>query len=62
MASDGQSNEKKPLLVWWGFGICVNCLAFSLMAGVLLLCVLFTGLHIPVGIEPLFSSPPMWKA
>ncbi|WP_340667731.1 hypothetical protein [Bradyrhizobium ottawaense] len=53
MASDGQSNEKKPLLVWWGFGICVNCLAFSLMAGVLLLCVLFTGLHIPVGIEPL---------
>jgi hypothetical protein len=47
-----ESRESAPFLVWFGFGLCLKCLAFSLLMIMLLLSVLFTALHVPIGIEP----------
>jgi len=60
MAKSAETNEgpietKKdpsPFLVWLGFGLCLKCFVFSILMVMLLLSVLFTGLNIPLGIEP----------
>ena len=47
-----EKNDSKPLLVWLGFGFCLKCFVFSLLMGMLLLSLLFTGLNIPLGVQP----------
>src|SRR5713226_585775 len=44
--------ESSPFLVWFGFGFCLKCFAFSLLMVMLLLSVLFAALNVPIGIEP----------
>jgi hypothetical protein len=51
--SDIAEEPTKPLMAWLGFGICVQCFAFSILMVALLLSVLFTLLHVPSGIETL---------
>ena len=52
LPTEQETSDSKPLLVWLGFGLCLKCFAFSLLMGMLLLSLLFTGLNIPLGVQP----------
>jgi hypothetical protein len=45
-------SNSNSLLAWFGFGLCVKCVALSVLMIMLLLSLLFTGLNVPLGIEP----------
>ena len=53
LPTEQEKSEAKPFLVWLGLGFCLKCFAFSLFMIMLLLSLLFTGLNIPLGLQPL---------
>ncbi len=52
LPAEKEKGDPKPFLVWLGLGFCVKCFAFSLLMIMLLLSLLFTGLDVPLGIQP----------
>jgi hypothetical protein len=51
-SASSKSKSISSLFAWLGFGLCLKCVALSILMIMLLLSVLFTGLHVSVGIEP----------
>jgi hypothetical protein len=51
--SGSKSTSNSSIRAWLGFGLCIKCVGLSTLTIMLLLSVLFTGLRVPVGIEPI---------
>lgn len=51
--SASSKSKSSSLLAGLGFGLCLKCVALSILMIMLLLSVLFTGLRVSVGIEPI---------